>query len=94
MRIKFIELFAGIGGFRIGFEQACASLGLKPECIFSSEIDKFARQTYAANFSEEPAGDITKISSADIYIGLTYSPAFRHGNYNNFLYAASKLKLI
>ena len=67
MRIKFIELFAGIGGFRIGFEQACASLGLKPECIFSSEIDKFARQTYTANFGEEPAGDITKISSADIY---------------------------
>ena len=67
MRIKFIELFAGIGGFRLGFEQACASLGLKPECIFLSEIDKFARQTYAANFGEEPAGDITKISSADIY---------------------------
>ncbi len=65
--IKYIELFAGIGGFRLGFEQACASLGLKPECIFSSEIDKFARQTYAANFGEEPAGDIIKISSADIY---------------------------
>ena len=67
MRIKFIELFAGIGGFRLGFKQACASLGLKPECVFSSEINKFARQTYAANFGEEPAGDITKISSADIY---------------------------
>ena len=67
MRIKFIELFAGIGGFRLGFEQACAELGVKAKCVFSSEIDKYARQTYTANFGEEPAGDITKISSADIY---------------------------
>ncbi|MDA8402233.1 MAG: DNA cytosine methyltransferase, partial [Deltaproteobacteria bacterium] len=67
MRIKYIELFAGIGGFRIGFEDACRELDIKAECIFASEIDKFARQTYAANFGEEPAGDITKISSADIY---------------------------
>ena len=67
MRIKYIELFAGIGGFRLGFEQACTSLGLKPECVFSSEIDKFARQTYKANFGEEPAGDITKIASKNIF---------------------------
>ena len=65
--LKYIEVFAGIGGFRLGFERACDELGVKAKCVFSSEIDKFARQTYAANFGEEPAGDIAKIASADIY---------------------------
>lgn len=57
---KFIDLFAGIGGFRLALEaNGC-------QCVFSSEIDKFARQTYAANFNEIPAGDITQISVDDI----------------------------
>lgn len=51
----FIDLFAGIGGFRIALE----SLGGK--CVFSSEWDKNSQATYIANFKEEPAGDITKI---------------------------------
>lgn len=58
--MKFIDLFAGIGGFRLGMESA----GF--QCVFSSEIDKFARQTYRANFNEEPFGDITQIKSEDI----------------------------
>ena len=58
--MKFIDLFSGIGGFRLALE----SLGL--ECVFSSEIDKFAKQTYKANFGIEPHGDITKIDSKDI----------------------------
>lgn len=58
--LKFIDLFSGIGGFRLALE----NLGLK--CVFSSEIDKFARQTYKANFGVEPSGDITKISSDEI----------------------------
>ena len=49
----FIDLFAGIGGFR----QAFQSLG--GECVFSSEWDKNAQKTYAANYGEEPFGDIT-----------------------------------
>ena len=61
MRIKFIELFAGIGGFRLGFEQACAELGMKAECVFASEIDKYARQTYKANWNDEPAGDFGSV---------------------------------
>lgn len=56
----FIDLFAGIGGFRLALE----SVGYK--CVFSSEIDKYARQTYKENFNEEPAGDITKIDVKDI----------------------------
>ena len=57
---RFIDLFAGIGGIRLGFE----SVG--GVCVFSSEWDELARKTYAANFGETPAGDITKISSNDI----------------------------
>jgi DNA (cytosine-5)-methyltransferase 1 len=56
----FIDLFAGIGGTRIAFEE----VGCK--CIFSSEWDKFAQQTYEANFGEKPAGDISKILSEEI----------------------------
>jgi DNA (cytosine-5)-methyltransferase 1 len=49
---RFIDLFCGIGGFRLAFEnEGC-------ECVFSSDWDAHARQTYAANFGEEPAGDI------------------------------------
>jgi DNA (cytosine-5)-methyltransferase 1 len=53
--LRFIDLFCGIGGFRIAFERAGA------KCVFSSDWDKFARQTYAANFGEKPHGDINQI---------------------------------
>lgn len=59
-QLTFIDLFAGIGGMRIAFEKA----GCK--CVFSSEWDKFAQQTYKANFREKPEGDIRKIQSKDI----------------------------
>ena len=61
--VKFIDLFAGIGGLRLGFEQALQSLGFTPDCLLSSEIDKEARQVYEANFSEPPKGDIQTITS-------------------------------
>ncbi len=60
MTFKFIDLFAGIGGIRIPFDE------LGGECVFSSEIDKFARQSYIANYDEEPFGDITQIDPKDI----------------------------
>jgi|ERR1035437_1276774 DNA (cytosine-5)-methyltransferase 1 len=60
MRIKFIDLFAGIGGFRIALESSGA------ECVFTSEINPFAQTTYAANFSGKISGDITKIKEKDI----------------------------
>lgn len=59
-KFRFIDLFAGVGGMRLGFEAAGGS------CVFSSEWDKHAQKTYAANFGEIPAGDITKIRAADI----------------------------
>ena len=64
--LKFADLFAGTGGIRIGFEQACNQLGIKTHCVLSSEIEPGACQTYAANFGEVPSGDIHAIKSTDI----------------------------
>jgi len=58
---KKIDLFAGIGGTRLGFQ-----LTGKTKAVFSSEIDKFAIKTYKANFGETPHGDITEIDAKDI----------------------------
>lgn len=57
---NFIDLFAGIGGIRLGFESQGG------ECVFSSEWDKYAQDTYEANFEERPDGDITEIKPNDI----------------------------
>lgn len=56
----FIDLFAGIGGFRIAAER------LGGDCVYSSEWDKNSQKTYLANFGETPAGDITKIDEKTI----------------------------
>ncbi len=56
----FIDLFAGICGIRIAFENAGA------KCLFSSEWDKNAQKTYYENFGEMPNGDITKIKNEEI----------------------------
>lgn len=59
-KFTFIDLFAGIGGTRIAFER------IGGKCIFSSEWDKYAQDTYEANFGKRPKGDITKIPSSEI----------------------------
>lgn len=56
----FIDLFSGIGGIRIPFQE------LGGRCVFSSEWDNYAQITYEANFGEKPYGDITKIPISDI----------------------------
>lgn len=62
--IKIIDLFAGIGGIRLGFELASNK---KIECVFSSEWNKYSRQTYQANFGlEEIYGDITEVDENEI----------------------------
>ena len=58
--LRFIDLFAGIGGIRKGFEDD------KTECVFSCEWDKYAQKTYEANYGEIPFGDITQIEAKDI----------------------------
>lgn len=56
----FIDLFAGIGGIRIPFQE------LGGKCVFTSEWDKFAQKTYHVNFGDMPNGDITKITNDEI----------------------------
>ena len=60
--IRFVDLFAGIGGMRLGFEQCLSDMGLRSECVLSSEIDVHAQETYRLNFGEKPQGDIYKIT--------------------------------
>ena len=57
---KFIDLFAGIGGFRMALESFGA------ECMFTSEKNRYARETYWENFDVVPKGDITRIKEEDI----------------------------
>ena len=57
---KFIDLFAGIGGMRIAYQNAGGT------CVYSSEWNKFSQQTYEVNFGEKPDGDITKVNAEDI----------------------------
>lgn len=59
-KIKFIDLFAGIGGFRYSFEQS----GCK--CVFSSEINEACQKVYENNYGDKPRGDITKIEPNEI----------------------------
>lgn len=58
--LRFIDLFCGIGGFRIAFERAGG------HCVFSCDWDKFSQQTYEANFHEVPREDIRKVPVEDI----------------------------
>lgn len=59
-KLRFIDLFAGIGGIRLGLERAGG------KCVFSSEWDSDAAKTYEAYFGDKPAGDITKILNSDV----------------------------
>ena len=59
-KFKFIDLFAGIGGIRIPFQE------LGGKCVFTSEWDKFSQKVYTTNFGEMPAGDITLVEAASI----------------------------
>lgn len=63
-KIRTIDLFAGIGGIRLGFDRAFGGC----ETVFASEWDKWASRTYRENFGDSPevAGDITKIGADEI----------------------------
>lgn len=60
MEFRFIDLFAGIGGFRIAFESNGGT------CVYSSEWNKYSATAYKENFGDEPDGDITKVDAEDI----------------------------
>ncbi len=66
-KIRFIDLFAGIGGIRLGLEQCLKELNIECECVFTSEIKPHAIQVYKENFPNSAIyGDITKIKTQDI----------------------------
>ena len=59
-KFTFVDLFAGIGGIRLAFQN------LGGNCVFTSEWDTYSKKTYEANFGEVPFGDITQISENEI----------------------------
>lgn len=64
--MRYIDLFCGIGGFRIAINQVLTAKNINPKCVFSSDIDPDAQKIYQMNFGEQPAGDITQIEAKDI----------------------------
>jgi DNA (cytosine-5)-methyltransferase 1 len=64
--IRYIDLFCGIGGFRVAAEQVTKEFRLQSSCVFSSDIDEDAKTSYAANFGHIPTGDITKVAGNEV----------------------------
>ena len=70
--IKYIDLFAGVGGIRLGVQQALEQNGIEAKCVLSSEINERACETYQLNFGEHPSGDvheITEVEPFDLLLG-------------------------
>lgn len=65
-KIKFIDLFCGIGGFHVAMDEACQENELISECVFSSDIDTFCQDSYEVNFGQRPIGDITKVDEKEV----------------------------
>lgn len=89
---RIIDLFAGLGGIRLGFQQAMEELGLEAECVFASEIKSYAIQAYKGFYGEEEIyGDITLVdANLDIpdfdflLAGFPCQPFSSAGNRNGF----------
>ena len=64
--VRFIDLFCGLGGFRIAMEAASNQLGVTSECVFSSDFDRDSQQMYMSHFGEVPVGDITDVDEKSI----------------------------
>lgn len=64
--IRYIDLFCGIGGFRIAANSTFEERGIPSKCVFSCDIDPMARKTYHANFGDCPEGDIIQIGANSI----------------------------
>lgn len=91
-KIRFIDLFAGMGGIRLGFEEACNILGIESECVLTSEIKDSALKALKTNFQHKNLlGDITKIDPAEIddfdvlLAGFPCQPFSFAGNRHGFL---------
>lgn len=90
-KLKFIDLFAGLGGIRLGFEQACQERGIETECVLTSEIKPYAVQTLKHNHHHENfVGDIFQVKNEDIpqfdflFGGFPCQPFSASGKRNGF----------
>lgn len=66
MKIRFVDLFCGIGGFHVAAQQVFRQNNIESECVLSSDIDEYAQIAYSANFGIKPHGDIAKINPEEI----------------------------
>jgi DNA (cytosine-5)-methyltransferase 1 len=64
--LKYVDLFCGIGGFRVAAERVLAGRGYEPECVFACDIDESCARAYEANYGHRPSGDVTKIAGSDV----------------------------
>lgn len=66
---KIIDLFAGVGGIRLGLDRASKQFGYSTQCVYTSEIDKYASETYRKNFPDDnhdPLNDVTKCDETEL----------------------------
>lgn len=64
--VRFVDLFCGIGGFRLAIQDAAFNFSIQAKCVFSSDIDEECRRSYLYNFGDEPQGDIKSVKETDI----------------------------
>ena len=64
--IRYIDLFCGIGGFRVAIQKAAPEYNFDPVCVLSSDIDEHCQNAYEANFDERPFGDIKSVSEKNV----------------------------
>jgi len=89
-KIRFIDLFCGIGGFHTAMHSACIENNLIPECVFASDIDVSCQDSYENNFGLRPVGDITKVNENDVpdhdilFAGFPCQPFSIIGNMKGF----------
>ena len=90
-KLKFIDLFAGLGGIRLGFEQACNEREIETECVLTSEIKPYAVQTLKYNHRHDNfVGDIFQVKNEDIpqfdflFGGFPCQPFSASGKRNGF----------
>lgn len=64
--IRYVDLFCGIGGFRVAIQNTAPRFGYSPQCVLSSDIDEDCQKAYEGNFGERPLGDIRAVKEASV----------------------------